>query len=67
MGTGIIVQGFSKIRSTFLGIPIIRTIVYLGLFWGTHYFGKLPYRILGSMLWFPILMEALRRPLFAYS
>ena len=35
--------GFPKIRGTFLGVPIIRTIVYWGLYWGTLYFGKLPY------------------------
>ena len=27
--------GFPKIRGTFLGVPIIRTIVYWGLYWGT--------------------------------
>ena len=32
---------FPKIRGKFLGVPIIRTIVYWGLFWGTPYFGKL--------------------------
>ena len=25
--------GFPKIRGTFLGFPIIRVIVYLGLYW----------------------------------
>ena len=27
--------GFPKIRGTFLGVPIIRTIIYWGLYWGT--------------------------------
>ena len=31
--------GFPKIRGTFLMVPIIRTIVYWGLYWGTPYFG----------------------------
>ena len=26
--------GFPKIRGTFLGVPIIRTIVFRGLYWG---------------------------------
>ena len=26
--------GFPKIRSTILGVPIIRTIVFWGLYWG---------------------------------
>ena len=26
--------GFPKIRGTFLGVPIIRIIIYWGLFWG---------------------------------
>ena len=26
--------GFPKIRGTFLGVPIIRTLVYRGLYWG---------------------------------
>ena len=26
--------GFPKIRGTILGVPIIRTIVYWGLYWG---------------------------------
>ena len=29
-----ITWGFPKIRGTFLGVPIIRTIVYWGLYWG---------------------------------
>ena len=33
----IYIWGFPKIRGTFLGIPIIRIIVYLGLYWGPLY------------------------------
>ena len=33
---------FPKIRGTILGVPIIRTIVFLGSILGTRYFGKLP-------------------------
>ena len=36
-------RGFPKIMGTFLGVPIIRTTVFWGLFWGCLYFGKLPY------------------------
>ena len=32
--------GFPKIRDTFLGVPIIRTIVYLGLYWGLLILGN---------------------------
>ena len=35
--------GFPKIRGTLLGIPIIRTIVFLGSIFGFPYSGKLPY------------------------
>ena len=38
-----LIWGFPKIRGTFLGVPIIRTIVFWGVYWGTPYFGKLPY------------------------
>ena len=34
--------GFPKIRGTVLGVPIIRTIVFWGLYWGSPYFWKLP-------------------------
>ena len=27
-------EGFPKIWGTFLGVPVIRTIVYSGLYWG---------------------------------
>ena len=30
--------GFPKIRGTFLGVPIIRTIVFWGLYWGSLIF-----------------------------
>ena len=33
---------FPKIRGTFLGVPIIRTIVFLGSILGSPYLGKLP-------------------------
>ena len=32
--------GFPKIRGTFLGVPIIRIIVYWGLYWGPHILGN---------------------------
>ena len=35
-------SGSPKIRGTFLGVPIIRTIVYWGLYLGYLNFGKLP-------------------------
>ena len=31
---------FPKIRSTILGVPIIRTIVYWGLYWGPFILGN---------------------------
>ena len=34
------IWGFPKIRGTFLGVPIIRNIVYWGLYWGSPIFGK---------------------------
>ena len=34
---------FPEIRGTFLGVPIIRTIVFWGLYWGSPILGK--YRI----------------------
>ena len=34
------IWGFPKIRGTFLGVPIIRTIVYWGLDWGTLILGN---------------------------
>ena len=35
--------GFPKIRGTILGVPIRRTIVFWGLYWGPPYFEKVPY------------------------
>ena len=32
--------GFPKIRATFLGVPIIRIIVYWGVKWGPHVLGN---------------------------
>ena len=32
--------GFPKFRGTILGVPIIRTIVYWGLYWGTLILGN---------------------------
>ena len=37
------IWGFPKISGTLLGVPIIRTIVYWGLYWGSPYLGKVPY------------------------
>ena len=34
--------GFPKLGIPFLGVPIIRTIIYWGLYLGSPYFGKLP-------------------------
>ena len=31
----ILIWGFPKIRGTILGVPIIRTIVFWGLYWGS--------------------------------
>ena len=32
--------GFPKIRGTILGVPIIRTVIYLGLYWGPPILGN---------------------------
>ena len=32
--------GFPKIRGTFLGVPIIRIIIFWGLYWGPHILGN---------------------------
>ena len=34
------VWGFPKIRGTYLGVPIIRTIVFWGLYWGPLILGS---------------------------
>ena len=43
---------FPKIRGTLFGVPIVRTliVIFLGLYWGSPYFGKLPYRYLQNQL-----------------
>ena len=38
--TMVLIWGFPKIRGTSLGVPIIRTIVYWGLYWGTLILGN---------------------------
>ena len=35
--------GFPKIRGTLSVVPIIRIIIYWGLYWGPPYLGKGPY------------------------
>ena len=37
------IWGFPQIRDTFLGVPIIRIIVFWGLYLGSPCFGKLPF------------------------
>ena len=37
---GLQIWWFPKIRGTCLGVPIIRTIVYWGLYWGTRILGN---------------------------
>ena len=41
------IWGFPKIRGTCLGVPIIRIIVYWGLYWGPFILGN--YHILGRV------------------
>ena len=36
--------GFPKLGGYLLGVPVIRVIVFWGLFWGSPYCGKLPHR-----------------------
>ena len=38
----LVMWGFSKIRGTFLGVPIIKARVFEGLYWGPPYVGRLP-------------------------
>ena len=38
--TEIAIWGFPKIRGTILGVPIIRTIVFWGLYWGPLILGN---------------------------
>ena len=35
-----------KLGGTILRVPIIRTIVFWGVYWGPPYFGKLPYGVM---------------------
>ena len=37
------IWGFPRIRGTILGVPIIRIIIFLGLYWGPRIYGKLPF------------------------
>ena len=39
------IWGFPKIGGAFLGVPIIRTIVFWGSILGSPYFGKLPFKV----------------------
>ena len=43
-------RGFPQNRGTILGVPIIRTIVFWGLYWGLPIYGNYHYKIcdLGS-------------------
>ena len=36
-------MGFPKTMGAILGVTVIRTIVFWGLYWGSPYSGKLPY------------------------
>ena len=38
-------MGVPKIKGTVLGVPIIRIIVFWGLYWGSPCFGKLPHEL----------------------
>ena len=40
--------GFPKLGVPFLGVPIIRTIVYWGLYWGTSILGS--YHLISSLM-----------------
>ena len=39
---------FLKIGGTLLGVPIIRVIIYWGLYWGFPYLGELLFRIIST-------------------
>ena len=43
--TSVIIWEFPKIWGTLLGVPILRILVYWGLYWGPPNFGKLPYEL----------------------
>ena len=47
------IWGLPKIRGTILGVPIIRIIVFWGLYWGPPKFGKLPFKNTLEMSGFP--------------
>ena len=49
--------GFPKIGSTFLGVPIIRTIVFLGLHRGSPYLGKLPRSPVAIPTWSHLILR----------
>ena len=40
------IWGFPKIRGTILGVPIIRTIIFWGLYWGPIILGNYHFAIL---------------------
>ena len=42
--------GFLEIRDTFLGVAMVRIIMFWGLYWGSPNFGKLPCRARGMRL-----------------
>ena len=44
------IMGFAKNRGTFLGVPILRNILFWDLYWGSPHFGKLPYACLYAFL-----------------
>ena len=53
------IWGFPKIRGTLLGVPTIRTIVFLGLYWGPPILGNYHMGIRVQELWLsPINGEA---------
>ena len=53
------IWGFPKIRGTFLGAPLIRTLVYWALYWGTLILGNYHIHIMaasihkGPLAWIP--------------
>ena len=49
---------FPKFRGTFLGVPIIRTITFLGLYWGPPILGMYHIRVIGDCPYWESLREA---------
>ena len=49
--------GFPKIGGTILGVPIIRIIIYWGLYWGPPIYGN--YRLGSEVLGFGVYLESL--------